>query len=767
MSKDRQDCKSNAFQIKEEIMAILQSHGEDEKSLERKSLYKLTKHLLANNGIELPTCPRTMRELEVTFDEDIEKHIRSQISQLNVADQYMPDVFCEYFNAEEKKKSHGEVYTPKDVIDLMMFRVRTYMDFRGKDICDYASGNGAILYNIAKQYKSIKSLDGIDVQPFSTHLTFANACLANTEIHHKVRSMTFDTILGRESFDKKYDLVISNPPYIGQKNNQVLFESLKTHKFWADFYTSKSDYLYFFIIQAIELLKPKGIACLITTQYWLTATKGNKLRKYLAANVDILEIHDFGNIKLFPNAGGQENIIILIQKRTEKDISSSDHSFLHITYDNSWAKRNSKLWSNKRKVSKVISSVLSGDKVNDAYSGMIRIEKVSLIEQEINGSPWYLEKSENDIKTKAREIPLADIFVTIQPGIQTGSDKVNKKNKFIKENESLLPELGYCIGDGIYVINEEELKSLKLSRKEKTIVKPFYKVGQLNINGVSHNFRSYLIHAEMIEDISQYPNIQKHLEKYRDILNVRFKTYALINNEKIGKWWKLVGARPDIPYGGEKIISPSRAKEPFFLYSNEEFYSSMDVFYTYSTKEENLISLKFIAAYLNTDRCLEYLKRNCKKKGIKYELYKDPISNLPFPTFNNGKSKRLKFHDFIAGNYSVIEKEGFTHCEASNTWIAVPGVYDYLLRLQCRLKLIEDKYLLKDLTLNLPSDLARITNCDEVLFVKNALKEITDQERKYLTECAKKTVNPTSKYKQNLSALKYLLNQIVNEIFTT
>ncbi|NQT71257.1 MAG: N-6 DNA methylase [Chloroflexi bacterium] len=746
-------------------MAILQSHGEDEKSLERKALYKLTKYLLTNNGIELPFCQRTMQEFEVTFDEDIEKHIKSKICQFNIIDQYMPDVLCEYIDAEQKKKSHGEVYTPKDVIELMMFRVKTYMNFRGKDICDYASGNGAILYNIAKQYKSIKSLDGVDVQPFSTHLTFANACLANTEIHHKVRSMTFDIILERESYDKKYDLVISNPPYIGQKNNQVLFEPLKTHKFWSSFYTSKSDYLYFFIIQAIELLKPKGIACLITTQYWLTATKGNKLRKYLADNVDILEIHNFGNIKLFPNAGGQENIIILMQKRTEKDIPPSDRSFLYITYDNLWTKSNSALWSNKRKVSKVISSILSGDKVNDLYSGMVTIEKTSLTEQESNGSPWHLEKSESDIETKSRETPIADI-VTIQPGIQTGSDKVNRKNKFVKENESLLPKLGYHIGDGIYVLTEEELKSLKLNRKEKTIVKPFYKVGQLNINGVSHNLKHYLIHAEMIEDINQYPNIQKHLEKFRDILNVRYKTYALVNNEKIGKWWKLVGARPDIPYEGEKIISPSRAKEPFFLYSNKEFYSSMDVFYTYSTKEDDLISLKFIAAYLNSDSCIEYLKRNCKKKGIKYELYKEPLSNLPFPTFNNGKSKRLKFHDFIAGRYSLIEKEGLSYCEASNTWIAVPGIYDYLLRIQYRLKLIEDKYLLKDLTFNLPDDLARITNCDEVLFVENALKEISDQDRKYLTECAKNTVNPVNKYKQNLSALKYLLNQVVNEILT-
>jgi type I restriction-modification system DNA methylase subunit len=706
-----------------------------------------------------------MREFEVSFNEDVEKHMKNQISQLNVAGQYIPNIFCEYFNAEEKKKSHGEVYTPKDVIDLMIFRVRTYMNFKGKDICDYASGNGAILYNIAKRYKSIKSLDGVDVQPFSTHLTFANACLANTKLHHKVRSMTFDTILERERFDKKYDLVISNPPYIGQKSNQVLFEPLKKHKFWTGFYTSKSDYLYYFIIQAIELLKPKGIACLITTQYWLTATKGNNLRKYLSANVDILEIHDFGNIKLFPNASGQENVIILMQKRTEKAVSSSYHTFLHITYDNSGAKSNFNLWSNKRKVSKVISSILSGDKVNIAYSGMVRIKKVSLTEQEINGSPWHLEKSENDIKIKAKEMLLADI-VTIQPGIQTGSDKINKKNKFIKENESLLPELGYCIGDGVYVINEEEFKSLKLSRKEKTIIKPFFKVGHLNKNGVSHNSRYYLIHAEMIEDISQYPTIQKHLEKFRDILNVRFKTYALINNEKTGKWWKLVGARPDIPYGGEKIISPSRTKVPFFLYSNEEFYSSMDVFYTYSTKEENLISLKFIAAYLNSDYCIDYLKRNCKKKGIKYELYKDPISNLPFPTFNNGKSKKLKFHDVIAGNYSPIEKEGFTYCKASNTWIAVPGIYDYLLRLQYRLKLIEDKYLLKDLTLNLPGDLAKITNYDEVLFVKNALKEITDQDRRYLTECAKKIIYPDSKYKHNLLALKYFLNQVVNEILT-
>jgi type I restriction-modification system DNA methylase subunit len=725
--------KSNAFQIKEELMASLQSIGVDKLSIEKKALFKIIELLFSRENIQFPKTFNFLDQYKVNLEIDIENYFKQKVYNLDLSKQYLPEFFCEYFNAEEKKKSHGEVFTPKEVIDLMICRSKEFLTFEKSDICDYASGNGAILYNLTQQTQTPKSITGIDIQPFSCLLGYANIALSKKPL--KGDFINLDTIIDRDQLSKKYDILISNPPYMGQKNNQELFEPLKKHSFWNKFYESKSDYQYFFIIQALELLKPNGITCLITTQYWLTATKGNTLRKYITDNSEILEVHDFGTMKLFPNAGGQENVIILLRKKSNSKKATLNKSFPRIEYNKEWIEENSSFWTNKELVCKHITRGIDDVSNVKTSDKLANFSLVSLTENEKNGAPWYFDKTSQDKITEVANVRIGDYF-NIQPGIQTGSDKVNKKNKFVKHNLNKLSKLGYNLGDGIYIVTEEELKNLELEPNEKRIIYPFYKVGELNSSGINRINKQYLIDAEHIDDINQYPNIKQHLTKFKDILEVRFKTYALINNEKLGKWWKFVGARPNIPYRGEKLISPSRAKEPFFLYSNSEFFSSMDIFYTYSSDIDTPFSLKFICAYLNSDFIINYLKRNCKKKGIKYELYKDPLSNIPIPDFNYLNDRNCKIAQLIGGVYSVTKKRNYKLNKVSNTWIQEQGLYDYLLSANFKLSTGQ---------------------------LKNDSNELGNNDIKYLNKCIIDLCLPTQKHLNNFNSVNYMINKLSEE----
>lgn len=746
--------------IKKEIMEILHVTEDDDESLtEKKALFKIIKILLEKHFIEIPKKFFIFNNLSVDFGLEIENYLRNKILKIDITKQYLPDSFCEYFNVIERKKSHGEVFTPKDITEFMIYRTQFFKELSNLDICDYASGNGAILYNIVDKNLPIKTLTAVDIQHFSSFLTFASIVLSNKSYVNRLDVDSYDTLLERNKFKKKFDLVISNPPYMGQKGNQKLFIPLKKDLFWSKIYESKSDYQYFFIVQAIELLKAGGIACLITTQYWLTATKGNKLREYICKNANVLEIHDFGSIKLFPNATGQENIIILLQKKSEMSIT--DHVFPYIVYNREWVSKNKKLWENKKFINKEIIQYLSNLEENTKYTELATFHKVILTKSEVNGSPWYHQKSDYDSYEKKNNDLILKYFKT-QPGIQTGADKVNVKNKFIKDNSYRLSELNYSIGDGIYVLTKKELTSLNLNNKEKEVVKKFFKSSHVQKYGIDLSINLYLLKVELIDDINEYPNIKKHLSKYKDILNARFKTYSLKNYEKVGKWWKFVGERPNIPYIGEKIINVSRVKEPFFLYSNSEFYSSMDIFYTYSLENKSPYSLKFLCAYLNSEDKVSYLKRNCKKKGIKYELYKDPISNIPLPLIKDTTNNIFReIIELIGGRYSLKENNNFKYSEISNTWIESYGLYDFILKIYFDINRLQIKYKMGNLTL---SDLNKVKDEKDKEIIKKIVSELSEEDYKELDYYCQELILPKEKYHYNLSAINYMINNLINKL---
>ena len=746
----------NAHEMKEELMAYFQINGHNDYESEKLALSELA--ILALKNIRTKNqCNHIGYSYESKLTLEHATQIKNNLCDIAIGDIFWPETFCEHLNANEKKKSYGEVFTPANIVDFMLLRIAKYSGFRNKRVCDPACGNGIILYEIAKRYKSYKSLHGVDIQPFSARLSYVNTCLARPELQDRVIIRSFDSILERDLFVEPYDIIISNPPYIGQKNNKRLFEPLKNHIFWSKHYTSKSDYLYFFIIQSISMCSPGGIVCLITTQYWLTATKGDKLRKYIADNTEILEIHDFGKIKLFKDASGQENLILILRKKA-KSQTEFQKDTSHILYHSSWVAENQCEWRFKKGIDKAIELAKENNDLGK-YDGLFSLNKVKLSHGESLGAPWYFSKTPSDIKKKDECISLGSILA-IQPGIQTGADKVNKKNSFVKENQEDIQAKGININDGIYILAKEEISSLGLSVREKKIVKPFFKVSDINEYGVANREKNYFINAELIEKLEEYPKINKHLSKFKKILSHRFKTYALINNEKVGKWWKLVGARPSIPYEGEKIINPSRSKTPFFVYSNRPFYSSMDVFYSYyKANTKRYAPLKFVCAYLNSASSRKYLERNCKKKGVKYELYKQPISNLPFPNLLDIDEKDIIF---VAGVYSTNAETGYRYNEHSNTWIKRPGLYDFALNLHSEINRITLRNSFESCT-HLKSHATSEIDFDGCRFIRDCFSSLSDRDYEYLDLSISKKRIPSKKYRLNLVAIEYMLNKVLEK----
>ncbi|MFN7708268.1 MAG: Eco57I restriction-modification methylase domain-containing protein [Sphingobacteriia bacterium] len=96
-----------------------------------------------------------------------------------------------------------------------------------------------------------------------------------------------------------FDLVIGNPPYIRQEQIQHLKRVLEQN---YDTYTGRADIYVFFFELGYQLLRPGGTLAYITSNKFMRAGYGEKLRAYLQQHMAIRTLVDFGDLPVFDEA---------------------------------------------------------------------------------------------------------------------------------------------------------------------------------------------------------------------------------------------------------------------------------------------------------------------------------------------------------------------------------------------------------------------------------------------------------------------------------
>ena len=120
----------------------------------------------------------------------------------------------------------------------------------------------------------------------------------------------FSDVFNREDGKSGFDIVIGNPPYIGEKGHKELFQLVKSDPHIGQYYLGKMDYFYFFFHLAFNIAKyDSGIATFITTNYYPTALGARKLRKDIQKRTQVKMLFNLGELRLFENAPGQHDMI--------------------------------------------------------------------------------------------------------------------------------------------------------------------------------------------------------------------------------------------------------------------------------------------------------------------------------------------------------------------------------------------------------------------------------------------------------------------------
>ena len=501
------------------------------------------------------------------------------------------------------RKDKGVFYTPLEVVDYMVKNTISSLDIINNPyvkVVDIACGAGYFLiryFEALQEFFKQNFNEIITANPqLKESLTYEN--IGRFIVEHniwgadidkeavgmareslakaagfncKVNIICTDSLLDgledsgdKEFWVQQYDCVIGNPPYIGHKGVPTEYKRI-LYRHYNEVYKDKADISYCFFKRGLELLKPKGILCFITSRYFMEGPSADKLRSFITAYT-VEELVDFGDCKVFADAGVSVAIISIKKQQSLQDIIV-------------------------RKI----------DNIDDGH-GVININQTK---------PFYIEKSFLKkegwilLEPKVLELykliegsstqALGNIFDSYQ-GIITGCDKA-------------------------FVLNEQQAKELFI---EKELLKPWIKNSQVDKFDIKSSDK-LLIYSDLISRPENYPKAIAFAEVHKDKLLQRRECQRGVRDWYQLQWGRdtknFENEKIVYPY---KAAKNRFAVDRHGLYCSADVYSLL-----LKEEFKGIYSLDYITALLNSKTMEFYFKCIAKKiSPTLYDYYPNKVLKI-------------------------------------------------------------------------------------------------------------------------------------------
>ncbi|MHA1194184.1 MAG: Eco57I restriction-modification methylase domain-containing protein [Promethearchaeota archaeon] len=536
------------------------------------------------------------------------------------------------------KNQLGQIFTPDFIAEFMVKNVKNlYLANQDMKILDKvkilepSAGKGIFLkYLISEGFNNITAYE-LD-QKLETSLL---------EDYPDV-SFKFDNFLGSNP-NEKFDIIIGNPPYLGQNYNAPIFQELvKNYSICKKYFVGNMDLFYFFIHLGIDKLKPGGLLSYITTNYWLTKSKKTgikNLKPHITNDCFMMQYIDLSKIKIFKDAKGQHNCIFVLQKKNSNEKEKIIDKYIQVIQINKnedpsplGHQYNKLLFSkildrsNHDSIKKYPSALTNNDLAQYDNWNLLYPREVKEIITQIER---FCIENEN--------VALLGEYFSVRNGMILIKDEIF----ILKENEHILFE-----EDDILInINNE---FTKLNALEKKRLKKIYKSRSIIPYGYLHQeLEGYVIFFNKFEfskpengdresQLSKtYPNLdltdilKNAKENSRDIYYPRRGSH--IRQEKGSGLINLEPLYDKSP----KIFFKFISQDNVFGYAMDQYYATSDTYFLWSKKLTEFSPL-FLLAYLNSN----VVKFIFKSRGLAMKRSKTKIEKgIPIPIINQFKSE--------------------------------------------------------------------------------------------------------------------------------
>ena len=406
-----------------------------------------------------------------------------------------------------------------------------------------------------------------------------------------------------------FDIVIGNPPYVKEYTDREIFENIKKSKL-VKYYQGKMDLWYFFVCFGLDILKDNGKLGFIAPNNWITNSGASILRNKILTDTKILKYVDFGDFKVFADAGIQTMVFILNKENISEDYQLDYYKVLNKNI--SILDLSNFLFKDiKNEDISIIKTIMSKNKMLNDIITFVDANKEAILYKIKEKGNYYLNEDN-----------------TAQ-GIVYPQDYLNEKNRLVLGGD-------FKVGDGIFVINDKEKNQLNLQKEELKLIRPVYTTEQIKRYYANSINKEWVIYTgstfKNINEMKKYPNIKKHLDKFKKVITSDNAPYGLHR------------ARKESFFNGEKIIAVRKCVDrPIFSYVDFNSYVSATF---YVIKPAN-IDLKYLTGILNSKLIAFWLKNKGKMQGSNYQVDKEPLLNIPIVNTKDEKvkSKLVKLVD--------------------------------------------------------------------------------------------------------------------------
>ena len=421
-----------------------------------------------------------------------------------------------------------------------------------------------------------------------------------------------------------FSALVTNPPYLGENDHREKFDVLKESPIW-NYHCGKMDYWYFFVHRSLELVEPGGRVGMIATDYWINNEGAQKLREVLRKKC-VARYLSFCNFKVFEEAKGQHNMILVIE-----NTDSTDNEIEGLQLQNSKSVKKKDL---------------------EAYLSRKEYTQFRQVKFKLNSKSGILkgDKETEDILNamSKSQLTLSNV-AEIGQGLVPGPGFVTKR-AFEKLDPKKAHSLGISKGDQVFIVKNSFAKSLKLNAKEESLLKPYLPARCLfNGKTAEWNKSDVVVYStdENCTNQTEIPNLVYHLKKFKPLMDARRET-------KNGKreWFQLHWPREQELFEKSGIVAVRMTKYPVFAWTNGGIYfdASVNLIIPKNRKLGKLLHL-----YLQTGLVELWLKYRGKVKGSQLQVDGAPLKSIPIPDFKNFKNS--------TSNINSVEKFAATYFE--------------------------------------------------------------------------------------------------------